>query len=115
MAEKVYFTPDRRKANTKLVIDQLSAIDNLDFNSIMFTFADIIHTTFLNSLLIGKTQEQRDEAENGIIELNHKIIDVLNDNSNDMRYDMIVLANLIMDAVEMATQEALKDIPENQA
>ncbi len=81
----------------------------MDFNSIVFTFADIIHTSFPQGLHIGKSKEEREVSEARIIKLNHALVDVLNAENNDMRYDMVVLAGLLMDAVENATQHAMQD------
>lgn len=108
MAEQLFFTTERRAANTNMVLQELKNIDKMDFNSMVFTFADIIHTSFLQGLHVGKSQEEREASEERIIQLNHALIDVLNAENNDMRYDMVVLAGLLMDAVENATQLAMQ-------
>lgn len=107
--EKEYFTKERREANMQLVINQLSEIKELDFNSIVFTFADIIQSSFLNGLLIGKSKEEREQINKEIVDINNALIDTLNTSSTNMMHDMVVLCNLIMDGVENAMQRALED------
>jgi len=106
---QVFFTKERREANMQLVVDQLQELTQLDFNSLVFTFADIIQSSFLNGLLIGKSKVERDEAHEKIVVLRNLVIDNFNSNSENMMHDMVVLTDLIMDGVENATQRALED------
>jgi hypothetical protein len=109
MEDKTFFTKERREANMQLVIEQLNNVKELDFNSLVFAFADIIQSSFLNGLLMGKSKEEREEINAKIINMNNAVIDTLNENSENMMHDMIVLSNLMMDAVENAMQQAMED------
>lgn len=104
-----FFTAERREANMKIVIEKLNEVKELDFNSMIFTFADIIQSSFVNALHTGKSKEERDETNERIINLNNRVIDALQENSDNMMEDMVVLSNLMMDAVENAMQNALAD------
>lgn len=110
--EKEYFTQERREANMQVVVKALGEVKELDFNSIVFAFADIIQSSFLNGLTIGKSKEEREEINKHVIELNNKVIDTFNASSQNMMYDMVVLSNLIMEGVENAVQRALADSKE---
>lgn len=109
MAEEMYFTPDRRAANMEVVINKMQEIDNLTFDNIIFTFADMIHTTFLKSLTVGKPKEQREEITKVLTGMNNELTDVLNENQQLLAYDVVVLSHLLMDAIEMAVNEGLKE------
>lgn len=106
---KQYFNRERRKENMEKVVSQLQQVRGLDFNSLVFTFADIIHNSFLEGILLEQSKEERKETNEKILALHNALIDTLNQNSNNLMMDMIVLSNLLMDAVETATQRALED------
>ena len=107
--EKVYFTMERRRANMERIVSQIQDVRDLDFNSLIFAFLDIIHSSFLAGLFAGKSKEEREQLEQQMQELNNRLVDVLNENSTNLACDMIVLCNLMMDAIENAMQLALKD------
>jgi hypothetical protein len=107
------FTNEKRQENMKKVIGALKTVE-LDFNSIVFTFADIIQSTFLAGLLENLSPIEREAMHEKIIQLNHQIIDVLNQDSNLM-IDMVVMSNLIMDAVENAVQSAIDQVAAEQS
>jgi hypothetical protein len=109
-----HFTNEKRQQNMEKVIGALKTVE-LDFNSIVFTFADIIQSTFLSGLMENLSPSERETMNDTIIQLNHKVIDVLNQGNQPLMIDMVVMSNLIMDAVENAVQAAIDQVTEQQS
>jgi uncharacterized protein YejL (UPF0352 family) len=108
------FTNEKRQQNMARVVGALKTVD-LDFNSIVFTFADIIQSTFLAGLMENLSPEERETMNETIIQLNHQVIDVLNKSNQPLMIDMVVMSNLIMDAVENAVQAAIDQVADEQS
>lgn len=104
-----YFSPERRKQNSTQVMKALDSLQ-LDFNSLVFAFTDIIQATFINGACIAATPAERKQFFQDSADLAQKLADVLNENKANQLIDIVALTNLIMSAVEMGTQAALADI-----
>lgn len=102
-----FYTNERRQENMETVLKALEQTE-LDFNSLIFTFADIIHSMFLNAALSGQEESERETTKTEIADLINRVVDELNEKGQPQIYDMIALSNLLMDAIEMATQTALQ-------
>ena len=108
-----YFSKERRKENAKQIMKALDSLQ-LDFNSLVFAFTDIIQSTFINGACIAATPQEREEFFKNTTDLVNKLAATLSENKANHLIDIVALTNLIMDAVEMATQAALKDAESKQ-
>lgn len=99
------FTNDIRKQNVEKLFGQLEGTD-LDFNSVIFAFADVIQSTFLNSMMNGKSDEEQEEMNQQISDSLNDVIRLLEEQENVQAVDMVVLCNLMMDAAEGAASLA---------
>lgn len=104
-----YFNDQKRQANIEELMRLLKDSETLTFNEVVFAFADLVQSTFMSAMFVGKTKEEREAIGDQITNLSHSLIDVLNTNSPNMMVDMIVFANLIMDAVENAEQARIAE------
>lgn len=106
--KSVYYTEEVRTENVRKLFTQLANLD-MDFNSMVFAFADTIQSTFLNAAMGELSEEEQAGLNIEITELINKVITVLEGGSKSSAVDMIVMCNLMMDAAEGATMTALGD------
>lgn len=107
--QELVYNKKLREQNALAISEKMQEIEGMDFNDTVHSFADIIHSTFMNSLFVGKSIEERKKIQETIVTLHNDIVDVLQRTSSNSMYDVIVLSSLIMSAVENAAQLAKED------
>lgn len=107
-----YFTKEKREEITSIILGALEKAPEtkqLDFNQLVFGFLDIIHSTFLNVMFTGLSPTEREELTNKLKYIHRNVVRALEENDSNLAIDVVVMTSLLMDAVEYAVQEAIKD------
>lgn len=99
--EADFISREERQANMNAVLSKLDPKE-MDFNKLMFTLADIMQSSFMNGIYVGKEQEEREALTAEITDLNNKMVEVLNTEHKPLIIDVIVLTNLLMDSIANA-------------